>query len=436
MIEDSLDQELSPGDYSWSFTTITPIATARAVGDGWIGTIQGNVTVIPDLFSQSRHSFVIQDDTGGIYVYPAYGYVLPIDITWGDVVRVTGTIDVYHGLQEFVDITAMSEVSTGTVPSAEVTNTNAVAPVQGKLIQVEGTITFTETPTVPGTDLTFSVTDGTGPVAVYRYRATSIDLSSYTSGQKMRIIGVSGAYDVPQVQPRIPEDIVDLPPEVSNTNPIDTATGVNPYLPVSASFDQIMDSDTIDETSFTLTGGTSGAISGIVSYDEDTHTAIFTPDSPLQPGESYTAALTTDVACIHGLSLAEEESWTFTTGDYPPTVSSVSPLDAATSVPLDSDIAVTFSEAVGVTDGWYIITCSISGTHTAIVDTSDYITFTLTPDAIFKFGESCTVTLDHTKITDQDTDDPLDEMVENYEWGFDIALPSGIYYVPLIMKAP
>jgi hypothetical protein len=104
-------------------------------------------------------------------------------------------------------------------------------------------------------------------------------------------------------------------------------------------------------------------------------------------------------------------------GDMAPSVSSTSPGMGSLDVPLSSDITITFSEAVDVADGWYDVTCSASGTHSALVSgASD--TYTINPDADFSEGEVCTVTLTAAKITDQDLLDPGYAMLADYRFGF------------------
>jgi len=75
-----------------------------------------------------------------------------------------------------------------------------------------------------------------------------------------------------------------------------------------------------------------------------------------------------------------------------PTVESIVPASGA-NVPKDTDIIITFSEAVTVSTGWYDITCTSSGTHTAVVTDTNPV-FILNPDSDFSAGESCTVTID------------------------------------------
>jgi predicted extracellular nuclease len=116
-------------------------------------------------------------------------------------------------------------------------------------------------------------------------------------------------------------------------------------------------------------------------------------------------------------------SHTITTGgDTAPSVASSTPENGAGEVPTDSDVAVTFSEPVAVVSGWYSISCSSSGVHSA-AQSGGPQTFVLNSDADFVQGETCTVTVDATKVTDLDTDDPPDQMGTNQSFTFTTTLP-------------
>jgi hypothetical protein len=107
----------------------------------------------------------------------------------------------------------------------------------------------------------------------------------------------------------------------------------------------------------------------------------------------------------------------FCTGDNAPAVSATSPADGATDVGFNSDITITFNEPVTVSSAWYTITCTTSGSHTA-VQSGGPTTFTLDPSIDFAFSESCTVTVLASEVTDQDTVDPPDTMSANYAFSF------------------
>src|SRR2546426_5132848 len=106
-----------------------------------------------------------------------------------------------------------------------------------------------------------------------------------------------------------------------------------------------MDASTINTSTFTLKQGTT-PVAGTVSYSGVT--ATFTPAGNLAPLTTYTATISTgtkDLACN---ALSTDMSWSFTTGVIPdttaPTVRATVPANATTSVPLNQQLATTFSE--------------------------------------------------------------------------------------------
>jgi hypothetical protein len=106
-----------------------------------------------------------------------------------------------------------------------------------------------------------------------------------------------------------------------------------------------MDPLSIDQTTFTLTKGTT-AVVGTVSYDGN-RTAVFNPSADLTPNTDYTAMITTGVVCAGGRHMTQNFSWTFNTGaaqTHAPTVISTIPNSTAGGVPINNSITVTFSE--------------------------------------------------------------------------------------------
>ncbi len=104
-------------------------------------------------------------------------------------------------------------------------------------------------------------------------------------------------------------------------------------------------------------------------------------------------------------------------GDAAPAVASTSPANNATNVNPAADLSISFTEEVVAADGWYDITCTVSGAHPAAA-TGGPTTFTLNPDADFALGETCTVTVYAAQVTDVDTDDPPDNMASDTAWSF------------------
>ena len=112
--------------------------------------------------------------------------------------------------------------------------------------------------------------------------------------------------------------------------------------------------------------------------------------------------------------------------DDAPYVSSTTPTDAAFAVAVNANIDITFSEAVTAGTGWYDILCDQSGAHTAAVTDNDP-TFTLNPDTDFALGDVCTVSIEADFVTDDDTDDPPDNMLADYSFDFYVAACGATY---------
>lgn len=107
------------------------------------------------------------------------------------------------------------------------------------------------------------------------------------------------------------------------------------------------------------------------------------------------------------------------TEEIAPTILSTTPANGATYVLPTANILVNFSEPVNVTGTWFSIACTDSSTHTAQVSGGPQ-NFTLNPDVDFAMVENCTVTIIATQVTDQDSNDPPDNMAVDYLWSYSV----------------
>src|SRR5574341_1272071 len=99
--------------------------------------------------------------------------------------------------------------------------------------------------------------------------------------------------------------------------------------------------------------------------------------------------------------------------DCAPSVSSTVPANGATDVARTANIVINFSEPVNVSGAWFTITCATSGAHAAAVSGGP-TSFTLNPDVDFAANELCTVNIIASQVTDQDTNDPPNEMPADF----------------------
>ncbi|MFZ1730938.1 MAG: Ig-like domain-containing protein [Bacteroidota bacterium] len=170
-------------------------------------------------------------------------------------------------------------------------------------------------------------------------------------------------------------------PTVSSTDPVNAAKGVHPNHRVIATFSEAMDPLTINARTFTLNFGLI-PIPGVVTYVGIT--ATFTPLTNLANNTRYTGTITTAATDLAGNPMANDYSWSFTTGTFPdtiaPTVISTIPVNAATNVPNNQKIAAIFSE---IMDPLTITTASFTLMEglTPVAGTVSYVgvTATFTP---------------------------------------------------------
>ncbi len=121
--------------------------------------------------------------------------------------------------------------------------------------------------------------------------------------------------------------------------------------------------------------------------------------------------------------------------DEAPAVASTTPVDGAAGVAPGSSIIVTFSEPVHATGAWFDLACSLSGSHAAGVSGGPEA-FALDPETDFVDGDECTLTILAAMVTDQDTDDPPDNMAADFAVGFGVADPPPVrqVFVPYIER--
>lgn len=100
-------------------------------------------------------------------------------------------------------------------------------------------------------------------------------------------------------------------PSVSTTTPSSGAANVVSNATVNALFTETLKASTVTATSFTLTTSGGAAVSGTVTYNDDTRTATLTPSSALTVGTTYTATLTTAIQDKAGNAMAENHAWNF-----------------------------------------------------------------------------------------------------------------------------
>lgn len=108
---------------------------------------------------------------------------------------------------------------------------------------------------------------------------------------------------------------------------------------------------------------------------------------------------------------------TCSVADAAPEVAATYPVNGAIDFPVNANLSVTFSEPVNVTSSWFTLSCSTSGTVNTTFSGGPAI-FSLDPSVSLVNGESCTLTVLANQVSDQDSNDPPNNMVMNFVVGF------------------
>lgn len=103
------------------------------------------------------------------------------------------------------------------------------------------------------------------------------------------------------------------PPTIISVTPSDSESSVALNATATATFSESLSLSSITKSSFMLIRSDDTIISGQVSYDEPSKTAVFTPDNNLAASMVYQATITTSVTDLAGNHLASEYNWSFET---------------------------------------------------------------------------------------------------------------------------
>jgi Domain of unknown function (DUF4082)/Bacterial Ig-like domain/Bacterial Ig domain len=132
------------------------------------------------------------------------------------------------------------------------------------------------------------------------------------------------------------------PPTVTSTVPTSSATNVSAATTVKASFSEAIDAATINTSTFKLTNSANTSIPATVNYNAANLTATLTPSSPLSNSTNYTATViggTADPRVKDGAgnALAQNYTWSFTTGNSSSSTTSIWDNSATPAIVTDPD---------------------------------------------------------------------------------------------------
>lgn len=200
------------------------------------------------------------------------------------------------------------------------------------------------------------------------------------------------------------QEIDGVCPAVTITTPTNGATNIPLDQLISVTFNEEMNPETINESSFTLSNGTS-QMPGVVTYVGTT--ATITPSALLAPNTTYTARIARTVKDLTGNALQTETIWTFSTGlTVTPMVATTDPEDKTNNVVLNKLVSVTFNmpmKASTISSTSYTLkqgTTAVSGTVSYSGSTATFIpSAPLAANTVYTATISKAVTnLDNTPI--------------------------------------
>ncbi|HUX40712.1 MAG TPA: Ig-like domain-containing protein [Rectinemataceae bacterium] len=190
-----------------------------------------------------------------------------------------------------------------------------------------------------------------------------------------------------------------VPPTVTSVSPANAAVGVSTTATVSAVFSTAMDAGSITAATFTLSAG-GVSVSGTVSYNATTMTALFTPAAALSNSVSYTATVAASVKDVAGVVMGTAKTWSFTTiatTVVAPTVTSWSPSSPNdTNVSISTTVSATFSTAMDpstITSSSFVVTGASGSVTGSIVYNSTAKTATFIPSTSLAYSSIYSVQL-------------------------------------------
>lgn len=186
---------------------IMSIAEARGANDGETVVIEGIVTTPSGAYG--KKNVYVQDDTGGILIYQD-----AIDLTPGDVVKITGTKSTYKNEVEIINPT-IEITGTATVPAPiERTPGTISEDVYGQLVKLAG-VTVSDIAAV-GTygSYSFYANGSDGQILIYVDNRTGLTQDVVHDGLVINVTGVVAIYeDIVEIKPT---DVHDITPALAD----------------------------------------------------------------------------------------------------------------------------------------------------------------------------------------------------------------------------
>src|SRR5688572_7772664 len=335
------------------------------------------------------------------------------------------------------DDTATVTITVDAAPTvASTTPTNGAT---NQALNTNITVTFSEPVNVTGNWFQIScATSGTRNVAdtVVTGGSTTFTINPNTdfSPNETCTVTVSAAQVSDQDSADPPDNMtanfvfsfttIDVAPTVTSTTPTNGAVNQTTNTNISVTFSEPVN---VGATWFQIVCATSGTrnVSDTVVTGGPT-TFTINPNADFASGETCTVTINAAQVTDQDTNdppdaMAANFVFSFTM-DAAPTVNATTPANGATQVANNTNVTITFSEPVNVTGNWFQIVGATSGTRNVAdtVVTGGPTTFTINPNTDFANGELVTVTVFAAQVTDQDGNDPPDNMAANFVFSFTI----------------
>ena len=151
--------------------------------------------------------------------------------------------------------------------------------------------------------------DGTdGPNGVYAYSTTNVFPNLTFNSEGYFIDVVFNTTTGPDI----------TPPAVKSVSPFAGASGVFTNTNVTVTFNEAVNSTTINTSTILLRDSSSNTVPATVTYNASTNTATLTPTSTLPYSSAFTGVVKAGVKDIAGNATTSDYTWSFTTSAPPP----------------------------------------------------------------------------------------------------------------------
>ncbi len=436
--------------YAWSFTTAAgpaPTVTAFTPGNGATGVSAG--TTVTATFSEAMNASSLTTSTftlssGGTAVSGGVTYNSATDtatftpgatLAYNTAYTATVTTGVVASDGTALASSNSWSFTTGGPPAPTVSAMTPANNATGVAVTSAVTATFSEAldaSTVTGLTFTLAPLGGAAVPASVAYTSSgsiatltpSSPLAYNTTYTATLTTGIKSSDEIPLAQASTwTFTTIAAPPTVTAISPPSGSTVVAVNTTVTATFSQVMNSSTINASTFTLTtqGGT--AVTGSVAYNSASSVATFTPAQNLAYDTTYTATITSGAMSSQGIPLALV-TWSFTTTTPPAlSVTSTVPASGATNVNASSALMAAFNQAMNastLTTSTFTLATTTGGTPvTGIVAyTSGSETATFTPGAALAYSTEYTATITTGAMSAAGA-----ALTSNYSWSFTTSGP-------------